>query len=664
MLDANKENSTEQKPKSEASESSAVTSPVAEGEKTETTTTTPTEPAAKKSTLLLAIETPIPGANPAGADAGLDPDFQAVNTEIQKLSGAGSPNFRTVVEKGLALTKEKTKDIRLLTWLCLGLFSPEHPFDPPTPMAREEFLKLSPAAQQSEEARYNNERENLRKEWLKKFRCPGLADGLEGLVTLCQNCWENLYPPRPKARANAFSWLGDRIPPLLADVVLVAEDKDPLERAHKAVTALLKLVTEKLPENQPKLSPLIETLSKALKRVPQPVRVTPATTVSPRTTSPTTTTASTSTRPESAAIDISDLKSALESVRKLGSAIRNMEPQNPVGYRLTRLARWAAIKQEPPAASPDGKTKIQGPQPQIKTGIESLVSQGNWAVLLERCEQTFSGPQGLYWLDLQRCACEAASGLGYHEVEKAILQECALFTARLPGLAHLKFDNGVPFADPQSQTWLEEEVRTAMAGGGADRPYVFISGEGDTAILNEFQEAQKLYDGGDLEGALMQIQKGLMNNPTPKSRFRRLLHLAMLCLKDKKPEAAGPILETLESEVEKFGLRDWDPELTLQVWSHLIRAYQQLLKKEENKNNSHFQEGFQRVFEKICQLDVRFALNTLEPDSKASKPKTRSISDGVIPTRNTESPNQPDVRTGHGGSEEKNGTAPEAARIG
>lgn len=623
-------------------------------------------PAIKKSETLLIIETPIPGDNPCGADASLDPDFQAVNTEIQKLSGAGSPDFRKVVEKGLALTREKTKDIRLVTWLCLGLFSPENPFEPPTPMPREEFQKLSPAAQKSEEDRYNNERETLRKEWLKKFRCSGLADGLEGLMTLCKNYWENFYPPRPKGRANAFSWLGDRIPPLLTDVVLIADDKDSLERANKAAETLLKLATEKLPENPPKLSPLTEVLSKALKRVPRPIAATtpPPTTTQPRATSPTTVPLSDTVKPEGHAIDVSDIKNALESVRKIGASIRTLEPQNPVGYRLTRLARWGTIRQEPPTTSPDGKTKIPGPQAQVKTGMETLLSQGNWAMLLERCEQTFSGPQGLFWLDLQRYACEAARQSGYHEVVNAILQECAFFISRLSGLAHLKFDNGVPFADPQTQAWLEEEVSAALAGGGGAKPYVFISGEGDSAILNEFEEAQKVYNDGDLESALMHIQKGLVNNPTPKSRFRRLLHQAMLCLKDKKAEAARPILETLETDVDRFGLRDWDPELTLQVWSHLIRAYQILFKKEENKDNLNYQKGFQRIFEKICQLDVRFALNTLEPDSKPLKPKTRSTSDGVIPTRNTESPNQPDVRTGHGGSEEKNGAATEAARIG
>ncbi len=63
---------------------------------------------------------PIPGASPAGADLALEPEFEAIKAEIDKLSSlsGGSPDWRQVIRGSEELLSTRTKDLRLAFWLA------------------------------------------------------------------------------------------------------------------------------------------------------------------------------------------------------------------------------------------------------------------------------------------------------------------------------------------------------------------------------------------------------------------------------------------------------------------------------------------------------------------------------------------------------------------
>jgi hypothetical protein len=78
---------------------------------------------------------------------------------------------------------------------------------------------------------------------------------------------------------------------------------------------------------------------------------------------------------------------------------------------------------------------------------------------------------------------------------------------------------------------------------------------------------------------------------------------------------ARPLLEQLDEEIERFSLDQWEPSLCVQVWRHLRRCYEELSPTQgqgvlpEQGSNGFYKEKADRVFEKLCRLDIRAAMS-------------------------------------------------------
>src|SRR6185503_21258698 len=69
---------------------------------------------------------PIAGANPAGASARYEPDFEKLAGEIAKLEsveGRSSIKWDIVVDSATALLSTKTKDLLVASYLSMGCWS-------------------------------------------------------------------------------------------------------------------------------------------------------------------------------------------------------------------------------------------------------------------------------------------------------------------------------------------------------------------------------------------------------------------------------------------------------------------------------------------------------------------------------------------------------------
>jgi len=84
--------------------------------------------------------------------------------------------------------------------------------------------------------------------------------------------------------------------------------------------------------------------------------------------------------------------------------------------------------------------------------------------------------------------------------------------------------------------------------------------------------------------------------------------MATLCLRANQPALARPILEGLQQEIDRYALETWEPVLALEVWQNLHKCYESLAAGPPGPARQAYLEGTQRVFEKICRVDVRHAL--------------------------------------------------------
>lgn len=532
-----------------------------------------------RSARLQQLISPIGTDNPTGDDATYDDDVQRVKMEVDKLGSASAAgvDFEMVVELSLKVLTEKTKDLRVATYLAMGLTKTEG--------------------------------------------LAGAAEGVAAVFLLIQTYWEDLHPAlgRMRARRNALQALSDRLKEWVAAINPVQNDRDALVQAVADMKALQAFVLEEMGENAPAVSGLAKAFENALRKTsePEPEREheTVASSEIERSESPSsaqTSSASTSTTraASAAAAASSDFRSVKEAERlvfRIAAFLHEEEATSPVPYKLARTVRWGALQQEPP--NDGGTTMLPAPVTQRRTYLTGLLDRGEHLKLVQEIEDTFR--EAPYWLDLQRYVVTAMDELGaaYETARDVILYELAVLLDRFPGLLDLTFDDHTPFADQSTKMWVETRV-APLAQQDEGTGALPAGGTTDGLLEEQFEEARQKLGGSDLYGALEIMQDGVEQDASPKERFRRRLYVATLCLKGAQPAVARPLFEELDKVVRSHALDQWEPSHALEVWTGLYRCYHLLAgKNPETPEQQRYRSRAEETFSDICRIDARYALS-------------------------------------------------------
>lgn len=601
-------------------------------------------PPVQLSPLLEAVKRPIPGDNPCGKDVSYDDDYLTIKAEIDKLStvggrvdqeraaelrqmmdatrgtikksdraeaekqleqrgsvvdGAGGPDYQLIIDKATSVLSDKAKDIRVTSYLCFALWQKE------------------------------------------KFE--GLAEGLSAIDILITEFWDGLYPAKVRlsARKNAVDFLTTKLGESIESAQVKLEDKDPLQKAKQAVSSLQAHFTEKMPEGPPSFLGLSQAVDKCLAKVPKPAAPKPS--GDSGVAAPTQ-----SIGAGGAAGEIGELRSVQDAVdagKKAAKFMRDQNRKNPVPYRLMRVLRWDSLTAEPP--NEGGKTKLEAPVLQRRNFLTGLRDAGDWNKLLDECEVSFGQPGFHLWLDMQRLTVAALDALGaeFQAVRTALLTELAILLQRLPKLSSLTFSDGTRFADPATTDWIEESVMPILgsgepSGGGG----INVSRFGDEELEAQYKEAKRILNAGDFAGAITLLQAGANRDYSRKTAFRRKLALGVLCIQGNQASVARPLLESLDEEIGKFSIDDWEPALALEVWTTLHKCYESLAGGAPNPGKQAIQQMADKVFEKICRIDVGIALAStgVKPKTKSTAPTTKAEAPAASPA-NTEQAKKPEA---------------------
>ena len=179
---------------------------------------------------------PVSESQPAGADAKYEPEYEALTAEIGKLSSVSqsSPvSWQAVAGNGAVILAQKSKDISVAAYMAVALIHTD-------------------GAQ-------------------------GFLDGVNLLRGICENFWDDAFPPKAKMRRrlNAYEWWHERaleqlrkegqqpIPAALSAEMTEAvdeldsligglmEDAQPLRDMKEAIRAIPLLPEEKQKEPEP-----------------------------------------------------------------------------------------------------------------------------------------------------------------------------------------------------------------------------------------------------------------------------------------------------------------------------------------------------------------------------------------------------------------------------
>lgn len=482
---------------------------------------------------------PVSESSPAGADAKYEPEYEALTAEIGKLSSVSqsSPiSWQAVADNGAVILAQKSKDISVAAYMAVALIHTD-------------------GAQ-------------------------GFLDGVKLLRGICENFWDDAFPPKAKLRRrlNAYEWWHERAleqlrkegqPPVSAalsaemteavgelDSLIggLMEEAQPLRDIKEAIRAIPLLPEEKPKEPEPQAAPAPEppreepTPQLQLQAAPEPPRPAPAPSPAPQ------------------AAQTGDTAAALsafvDAARNYAYALRAEDPANYLAWQLPRVALWGKITALPPDDG-TGQTMVPPPDMERVEAAERLLAGKNWLKAATAADDLFQSYP--LCIDLQRIADEALANLGpsFAAARARLRAETAAFVGRLPGLTALSYDGGVPFVSPATRAWLDELAHDGQSGGEA--------GGGRADRIDEvIAEARETLAAGDAAGALRKLEEAHGASAAGNVRLRAE-ELHMLC-SQREAKTAAALARALAREIEQSGLAKLEPDLAVEAMTAACRA--------------------------------------------------------------------------------------------
>ena len=525
---------------------------------------------------------PIEGDNPAGFDVSYDPDFEALQAEIDKLSSptaSGSVDWSKVHTLASTILDRKSKDLRAAIYLAVS----------------------STHTQKAE----------------------GALIGVKVCRELLENYWEILFPPkkRLRGRLNVLGWWMERTDALLQQGLDFRSDLPDLAANLKTeIDALDQVMQDKVPEG-PSLRPLRELLklvpvprenvsgepavpdsegghdqAAASQKAPKPEGLqNPVGNASgPESAEP-------SHELQSVQEVHKAVKEFLTPIRGLAARLNEIEPADALGYRLRRFLLWTTVVAPPPAI--EGKTRIPPPPDQVRKVVHELLSRGNWDNLVKAAETRLS--EHIFWLDLNRFSAMSLQEMGpaYQSAAETVGRETAFFLLRLPGLENLRFSDGTPFADQNTLDWLQGYRWSGDSGGSSGSGRLSEEGVEDRTRMDELTSKafDELHEGRLPEG-LKILQEALEKGASQRERFLYRITLCRYLLAAKKAKHIQPHVDFFMKTIDSHHLEEWEPSLAVEAFK-TIYAGLRAMKGEE--------AGMIRVkaFEGIARLDPGTALS-------------------------------------------------------
>ena len=515
---------------------------------------------------------PISDEHPAGADIRYEPEFEELQTEIDKLSipsASGSIDWEKVSRLAATILSAQSKDLLVASYLAVSQV-------------------------------------HLR-------RIDGLNDGLSLLHDLIEGFWDHLFPPkkRMRGRLGAIEWWIEKTEGALQSIAVSSLPDTQLQSVIALLKQLDGLLIEHLPE-----PPLLRPIQRLIEQIP--AKEAPSAETETQTAAPPPVEAPAAeavsapppvppaaAEPPAEQITAEDavgqIDTALQMIQRAAAILLEKDAKAPAPYRFRRLALWSKVMAPPPSS--EGRTQLPPPAPQVLEPLEELRNAENWLALINSAEPKLS--QFRFWIDLNRYVADALHNLGeaYQDAYDAVCQETAILIQRIPELIELHFSDGRPFADKTTREW----VQTISLGGEAITLEATSAPEtetGDNAIdpLTEtVKKAQGLVKKKKLMEAVTLLQSQLPLLQSGHETLQWRMALSHMLLAARRSELARPHLDLIIKDIERHDLEKWDPVLALQAYKLVWNGY-------KRQTQKTLQQRAEEIVARIAQLDAAEAL--------------------------------------------------------
>lgn len=431
------------------------------------------------------------------------------------------------------------------------------------------------------------------------------------LGDLIEQAWERCIPKLEGRRQAQLKWLSEELSAPLKTRTPKPNQRQAFLDCLNAAERTAELAGNALGLGYPILRELREALKEHERALPAPPApppaqvqaapppVAPPVSVAPPAPPPVVVPATAPSPPAVAApappaptpVDPSQLsRDALEDqlaslVIQLASQLRADSLTESAPYWMLRALRWAnhdLLRPERIAEVLANKGRSQLPLPQghgrlIKDFSQRLAA-GQHADVVSECEELFA--LNPLWLDLQRFIANGLEALGAEQARAAVRGQLGMLLRLCPQITELRFSDrdATPFADSETQRWLEGERSTGEAEPAAQRSMP--------------PSAPEQIPEGLLPGVQF-LQKQILHAQSGARRFEVQLRLVELLLSNQRSDIAMPVVELLLAAIESHRLVEWQPDLC----QHALRLAVQTARAAELDAARRAQ-----LWTRVCQL--------------------------------------------------------------
>jgi type VI secretion system protein VasJ len=533
---------------------------------------------------------PVSGESKTGADAANGEEYFRLDMEVGKVN----PNYDVCIELAKTILKEKSKDLRVASWLCFA--------------------------------------------WYRSEKIEGLKNGLILILGLLKTFGDDLFPANPVYRQKALRFLNSsrfvrllenesidaknsslfiEIEPIFQNFVQEIKEQYPgLEMEFKEIQKVLeghigesKKISNSPPEKD-------STADEIKSDIPRPGKEEEVDEKKEEKTSR----EEVSPKPQSGAsdqtgeADVITEKNAVFSIKKILRSLHKREEalkrNEPFVFGVSRTLVWGRLVAPP---EENKRTQVPAPDVTVKNTLKEWFVKGKWDKVISAVELNFLDEDSSikYWLDAQKFVVEALENLEGNSGDTAeeVKFQLAAFLRRYPRFLDLRFDDDSPFADEDTVKWIEKKIRPLYESGKQNEEVLPpILGEDYESINEEYRQATNELP-ENFEINVDKMQQGMEKETRRKGRFLRTLNLANFCIQAKEYSLAKVQLTALLEKINAYQLTQWEPALSVAVWESTYVVNSKLLQIEKDSEHVSFLEKQQReLFSKIGSYDGVLAL--------------------------------------------------------
>lgn len=532
------------------------------------------------------INDPIPGDTPCGISVKYEENYQALEAELAKQESltAATVDWHKVEQLSRTILGNESKDLLVACYLAVAL--------------------------------QNNK------------GYAGLASGVALVQGLCEQWWDDLFPPlkRIRGRTAAINWLVEKVGWQLESKPPEGETLALVPDLYQQIHGLDIWLAEKMEDKAPDMSAIVRPLRQLKKSVEaeQAAKATPAPkaesaseparptalevpdTAPPKPVTPAVTASAAAAPKTEINADVGSDSEANKALRQIQDALRKLAtyygenaPAQPRRFRLARYALWLNIDALPP--NKEGKTQVPPPSKDLAARVQQALDQQDYAGAIEQVEkQLVKLP---YWFEGQRLLVMAMEQMGgsHKAAMQVVITELKGLVERLPGLLELGYSDGTAFVDDATRFWLNQTVLVAEQPQGQ-------GGEQGDELTDRQVQATRLAASGKVAEAVNELQDYARHCGSKRQEYRTRMVLAELLLDSGQAAAALPILVRLSDYLELHNLAEWEPDIARRCYQLLHHACSRVVDA-DHPDYERLQKKQTAAYSELCWYDAGSAID-------------------------------------------------------